>query len=366
MNMQDVEPNHKTKCCHRKSKFGSFIDGVLWTVIFALFLFSCVGIILTAMHDFDPYVTYTHLVSDVYCYDMDGSKIWYKNGKIHRDDGPAIIAVDGSQFWSKDGKRHREDGPAVVRIGGAEEYWLNGKQYTQEEFEKKLDKADMLVSEGVVSYLNSNGELHNLNGPARIYPNGVREWYKNGFLHRTDGPAVINTDGSEQWYLNGLIHRDGGPAVIYVRAYSKWYTHGKLNRNDGPAVEYVNGTKKWYKNGLLHRVDGPAIMEANGDLYWFKDGELHRGNGPAVVGFDGVLEWCLNGKRHRLDGPAYISPASMFGKHEFVRPPGGGPLSDTWSNYKAYVQYWIGGKQCVTEDEYNKAVDEWMASNTSN
>ncbi len=35
---------------------------------------------------------------------------WYKNGKRHRKDGPAVIWGDGSQFWYKNGKRHREDG----------------------------------------------------------------------------------------------------------------------------------------------------------------------------------------------------------------------------------------------------------------
>jgi hypothetical protein len=29
----------------------------------------------------------------------DGSQMWFLNGKIHREDGPAVIYPDGSQMW---------------------------------------------------------------------------------------------------------------------------------------------------------------------------------------------------------------------------------------------------------------------------
>lgn len=31
-----------------------------------------------------------------------------RNGKLHRDDGPAIIHPDGRQFWYRNGQRRRE------------------------------------------------------------------------------------------------------------------------------------------------------------------------------------------------------------------------------------------------------------------
>ena len=43
----------------------------------------------------------------------DGSKEWYLNGRLHREDGPANEWPDGSKHWYLNGKRHREDGPAV-------------------------------------------------------------------------------------------------------------------------------------------------------------------------------------------------------------------------------------------------------------
>jgi len=42
----------------------------------------------------------------------------YKNGKVHRDDGPAIEHSDGAKLWYKNGKMHRDDGPAVQNENG--------------------------------------------------------------------------------------------------------------------------------------------------------------------------------------------------------------------------------------------------------
>ena len=76
----------------------------------------------------------------------NGKQEWFLNGKLHREDGPAI--VDGNiQEWWLNGNRHREDGPAII----------NGK---------------------------------------------YRAWYLNGKWHREDGPAIIG-DGYQEWYLNG-------------------------------------------------------------------------------------------------------------------------------------------------------------------
>ena len=80
----------------------------------------------------------------------DGTKRWFRNGLLHRDDGPAFISSCGGQEWWINGKRHRADGPAVIRT------------------------------------------------------NGIQKWYLNGLRHRDDGPAVIHPDGSQQWFINGI------------------------------------------------------------------------------------------------------------------------------------------------------------------
>jgi hypothetical protein len=37
-------------------------------------------------------------------YIENGIEFWYKDDKLHRDDGPAIIDTDGNEEWWKDGK----------------------------------------------------------------------------------------------------------------------------------------------------------------------------------------------------------------------------------------------------------------------
>ena len=57
------------------------------------------------------------------------TKVWYKNGKLNRKDGPAITSTAGSKVWYKNGFLHREDGPACEYYDGDKEWWLNGKIY---------------------------------------------------------------------------------------------------------------------------------------------------------------------------------------------------------------------------------------------
>ena len=79
----------------------------------------------------------------------DGEKHWYKNGRSHREDGPAVIYVNGTKEWWLNGKRHREDGPAIedvdANVGGFKEWWLNGKQvkskdYNSPDFQERWKK----------------------------------------------------------------------------------------------------------------------------------------------------------------------------------------------------------------------------------
>ncbi len=64
--------------------------------------------------------------------DPDGTQKWYKDGKRHREDGPAIIYANGRQYWYKDGKRHREDGPAVIWPDGTQYWYINNKDITND------------------------------------------------------------------------------------------------------------------------------------------------------------------------------------------------------------------------------------------
>jgi hypothetical protein len=60
----------------------------------------------------------------------DGAKKWYKEGKLHRLDGPAVEYSNGRKYWYKEGKRHREDGPAIEYSNGTREWWIYDIEYT--------------------------------------------------------------------------------------------------------------------------------------------------------------------------------------------------------------------------------------------
>lgn len=59
--------------------------------------------------------------------DSNGTKQWHLDGKLHREDGPAIEWADGAKAWYRNGLCHREDGPAVKRDNGIIEWWLNNR-----------------------------------------------------------------------------------------------------------------------------------------------------------------------------------------------------------------------------------------------
>jgi hypothetical protein len=59
-----------------------------------------------------------------YCY-------WYKNGLLHREDGPTVEYSNGNKEWYKNGERHREDGPAIEYSNEYKEWWRNGKRHLE-------------------------------------------------------------------------------------------------------------------------------------------------------------------------------------------------------------------------------------------
>ena len=132
------------------------------------------------------------------------NKLWYKNGKAHRDnDLPAVIWKDGAQFWFQNGKCHRDNDLPAIIYSNENKYWYK------------------------------DGNIHRDNDlPAIIYAvNGNQYWYKDGNIHRdNDLPAIITSDGDQYWYQNGLRHRN----------------------NDLPAITSENGNLFWYKNGICY------------------------------------------------------------------------------------------------------------------
>ena len=65
--------------------------------------------------------------------DPDGSKEWYLNGFLHREDGPAIENPNGEKLWYLHGNLHCEDGPAIEWPNGTKFWYLNDEKVTWEQ-----------------------------------------------------------------------------------------------------------------------------------------------------------------------------------------------------------------------------------------
>ena len=72
----------------------------------------------------------------------NGDRLWYLNGYLHREEGPALEGADGIKEWYLNGKRHREGGPAVEYAYGIKEWFLNGKRLTEQEYKKATTNCD--------------------------------------------------------------------------------------------------------------------------------------------------------------------------------------------------------------------------------
>ena len=90
----------------------------------------------------------------------------------------------GTIRYFRDGLLHREDGPAVKYSDDDQEWW-------------------------------SNGIRHRIDGPALSYKkHGIYQWYIKGLLHNEDGPAIIHSPGFKSYYLNNKR--------ISEREFIKW------------------------------------------------------------------------------------------------------------------------------------------------
>jgi len=64
------------------------------------------------------------------------------NGRLHRENEPAIEYQDGSRYWYRNGKLHREDGPAVEYDDGTKEWYINGIQIPSQSASSVVRKTD--------------------------------------------------------------------------------------------------------------------------------------------------------------------------------------------------------------------------------
>lgn len=85
------------------------------------------------------YVATANGINQVALQYKNGDIFWYRNGKLHRENGPAIEFANGDKHWYINGKLHREDGPAIEdAINGIEKWYKNGELYRENGHMQKL------------------------------------------------------------------------------------------------------------------------------------------------------------------------------------------------------------------------------------
>lgn len=70
-------------------------------------------------------------------------KVWRnREGKLHCEDGPAVIFPNGTLHWCIDGEFHREDGPAVIDTASGIFWYWHGSHYDFEKWCEVAKKSD--------------------------------------------------------------------------------------------------------------------------------------------------------------------------------------------------------------------------------
>lgn len=101
----------------------------------------------------------------------NGSKYWFLNGKIHRNnDLPAIENANGSKYWHLNGRLHKETGPAIEFVNGNKYWYLNGINYSEEDWKKEVGmmKAAKTTKEIERKFLCNNRVLNEILGNSNI------------------------------------------------------------------------------------------------------------------------------------------------------------------------------------------------------
>ena len=162
-----------------------------------------------------------------------GLIIHYKDGRLHSNEGPAIVHPDGTKEYYREGQLHRgNDLPAIEYSNGKKEYYRYGKQVPPPEMEKA-----------------------HAGGKEQTGENRLE--YKNGQYHVNDRPV------EDRNTINGRFVREGGGDI-------EQYKNGKLHsEGEKPSVEKQDGTKMWHKEGELQKIERP-----NGEKLHFENGKM--------------------------------------------------------------------------------------------
>ena len=79
----------------------------------------------------------------------NGAIEWRLNGKLHNENGPAVIKLNGTQAWYVNDKLHRVYGPAYIQADGYQAWFVNGKRYREPHNDEPMP---VIVKKDKISY----------------------------------------------------------------------------------------------------------------------------------------------------------------------------------------------------------------------
>ncbi len=246
---------------------------------------------------------------------INSKKVKYSlpNGVLHNTTGPALICCDRDRYkvhfdyindtrwidvqknakleiWYKDGKRHREGGPATIEYFSdgtkSSEIWCeNGKPYRKEDYpiEIRYDESGNKSHERWVAprFNGKATEIH---------------YYSNGKKMAEYWRKVLSDeayDYFDKWRDNEYVDREDGPAVI------RYYPNGHKKEE-----RWVQNNVNWRPNDLPswtnYRKSGVKEIEQ----WTLKTGRVGRENGKShYTAYDqyGVVADPTDRTRYRYD-----------------------------------------------------------------
>lgn len=148
----------------------------------------------------------------------------------------------------------------------------------------------ILEHQKIISYYRENGELHNINKPARLYYDITgkilekEEYYENGELYRKNKPALIS-------YF--LMKNETQGKIEYEEYYEYKYYAMRENPNKlSENIRYSYHRKKnseieikiqFLERGKIHRDSGPAIIYYNKNRTVYSEEYYNKGNRQKII-----------------------------------------------------------------------------------
>lgn len=177
----------------------------------------------------------------------DKCYIWTdEKGRPHNSEwSPSMIFENGEVRYYKHGLLHSDLFPSVENSQEKiYDYYIYGNKVSYDEFIRYR------AALKEIAFLDTEGEFHRENGPARLLFNedGTfrRENWIHGSLHDENMPAVLDGNGSFEYRKNGFLHRENGPARWDAESNKiEFWLNGKLHNESGPAVLYEENGKRY-------------------------------------------------------------------------------------------------------------------------